>query len=190
MKHSRADRLRERTAHPSARTVVRADAGSRRLECCVVRMHPWRLPQRWTADRASIVSTSNNQCMTGRSTAPGCLSEVGISGRLIVHVPPHTLPWHVTLVMAHTCPFMSAKSIPGRRPDRRRPHPGAGYMARQLGIQFVEDRLQRRSNGSWREGEARDTSSRPANYILAVMYSPPYNGHAGDRGYRVNPRVN
>ena len=63
-------------------------------------------------------------------------------------------------------------------------------MARQLGIQFVEDRLQRRSNGSWREGEARDTSSGPANYILAVMYSPQYNGHAGDRGYRVNPRVN
>ncbi len=42
-------------------------------------------------------------------------------------------------------------------------------MARQLGIQFVEDRLQRRSNGSWREGEARDTSSaardQPITYL-------------------------
>ena len=188
--------MRERTAHPSARTVVRADAGSRRLECCVVRMHPWRLPQRWTADRASIVSTSNNQCMTGRSTAPGCLSEVGISGRLIVHVPPHTLPWHVTLVMAHTCPFMSAKSIPGRRLEGGQigvvQHPGRGRAAWHAslasnlwGIACSAD-----PTAPGGRGRHETLSSRPANYILAVMYSPQYNGHAGDRGYRVNSRVN
>ena len=90
--------------------------GLGRLEFCVVRIHAWRFPQRWTADRASIVRKRNNQCMTGRSTAHGCLSEVGYSRRLIVRVPPHTLPWHVTLVMAHSClpsPFQEGGQIGG-----------------------------------------------------------------------------
>ena len=185
MKHSRADRLRERTAPPSARTVVRADAGSRRLEFCAVRMHPWSCPQRRTVDRAGIVSRRNNQCMTGRSTALGCLSEVGISGRLIVHVPPHTLPWHVTLVMAHTCPFMSAKSIPGRR--RAGLHGTSAWHPICGGSLAAQIQRLLEGGGGTRHQLG---SSRPANYILAVMYSPQYNGHAGDRGYRVNPRVN
>ena len=50
-------------------------------------------------------------------------------------------------------------------------------MARQLGIQFVGDRLQRRSNGSWREGEARDTQLETSqlhtcSYVLTTIQWP------------------
>ena len=160
--------MRERTAHPSAGTVVRADAGSRRLEFCVVRIHAWSYLQRWTADRASIVSKRNNQCMAGRSTAPGCLSKVGYSRRLLVHVPPHTLPWHVTLVMARSClpsPFQEGGQISSVHTRKGRATWHVRSASNLWRIACSAD-----PTAPWREGEARGTRHQPITYLQTCTH--------------------